>query len=91
MKHPSAFVPIVMSAAALAAVIAQLAVVGTASQPDEGTVAHIWQILMAGQIPVVAFHAFRHVPRAPRTALTVLAAQVCAALAAMAPVYWLGW
>jgi hypothetical protein len=30
---------------------------GTAPQPDEGTAAHIWQILMVAQIPLVMFFA----------------------------------
>src|SRR5476651_577962 len=90
-RQPSAVLPIAMSLAALAAVLYHLAMHGTARQPDEGAAAHIWQLLMAGQLPVVAFYAIKWLPRAPRTALQVLAAQVGAALAAMAPVYWLGW
>jgi hypothetical protein len=30
---------------------------GTAPQPDEGTAAPIWQILMVAQIPLVMFFA----------------------------------
>jgi hypothetical protein len=80
-----------MSLAALAAVAAHIARFGTAPQPDEGTAAHIWQLLMAGQLPVVAFHAIKWLPRAPGAALRTLAVHVAAALAAMAPVYLLGW
>ena len=90
-RQPSAVLPIAMSLAALAAVLYHLAMHGTARQADEGAAAHIWQLLMAGQLPVVAFYAIKWLPRAPGTALQVLAAQVGAALAAMAPVYWLGW
>jgi hypothetical protein len=64
---------------------------GIAPQTDEGAAAHIWQLLMAGQAPVVAFYAVKWLPRAPRAALQVLAVQIGAALAALAPVYWLGW
>lgn len=91
MKHPSAVIPIAMSATALATVIAQIVFVGTAPQPDEGTAAHLWQLLMAGQLPIVAFFAIKWLPRAPRTARTVLGAQFGAGLLALAPVYWLGW
>ena len=90
-RQPSAVVPIAMSVAALVAVLCHIALFGTAPEPDEGTAAHIWQILMAGQVPVVAFHAVKWLPRAPGTALRVLAAQLGAALGALAPVYWLGW
>lgn len=89
--RPSAFIPVAMSLAALVTVLFHIALFGTARQADEGTAAHIWQLLMAGQIPVVAFYAISWLPRAPGTALPVLAVQIGAALAALAPVYWLGW
>jgi hypothetical protein len=90
-RQPSAFIPIAMSIAALATVLYHVAMFGTAPEPDEGAAAHIWQLLMAGQLPFVAFHAIKWLPQAPRTALQVLALQVGAALSALAPVYWLGW
>jgi len=80
-----------MSIAALVTVLYHIAMSGIARETDEGAAAHIWQLLMAGQIPVVAFHAVKWLPRAPGTALQILAVQVIAALAALAPVYWLGW
>jgi hypothetical protein len=46
---------------------------------------------MAGQVPVVAFHAIKWLPRDPKTAAVVLAIQIGAALTALAPVYLLGW
>lgn len=92
LKQPSALIPIAMSLVALAMTLSYLTIVGVAAarQPDEGAVAHIWQLLMAGQVPVVAFFAAKWLPRAPRQALQVLTLQVGSALAAMAPVYWLG-
>lgn len=91
MKQPSALIPIAMSLAALVTVLYHIALYGIARQVDEGTAAHIWQLLMAGQVPVVAFYAIKWLPQAPGTALPVLAVQVGAALAALAPVYLLGW
>jgi hypothetical protein len=90
-RQPSAFIPIAMSIAALVTVLYHVAMFGIARETDEGATAHIWQLLMAGQVPVVAFYAVKWLPRAPRTGLQVLAVQVVAALAALAPVYWLGW
>ena len=90
-RPPSAVIPIAMSVAALVTVLAHIAMSGTAPEPDEGAAAHVWQILMAGQVPVVVFHAVKWLPRAPGSALRVLAAQVAAACGALAPVYWLGW
>ena len=89
--HPSAFLPIAMSLLAVAVVLAHIAIFGTARQPDEGTAAHLWQLLMAGQLPIILFFAIRWLPRAPRCALSVLAMQAAAAFSALAPVYLLHW
>ncbi len=91
MKRPSAFLPVVMSLAALAIVIIHIVRFGTAREADEGTSAHLWQILMAGQLPIMAFFAIKWLPRTPRVALVVLALQIAAALAAVAPVFYFGW
>ena len=91
LKQPSAFLPIAMSAAALVTVLSYIAMFGMARQTDEGAAAHIWQLLMIGQVPIMAFYAIKWLPRAPGQALRVVAAQVGAALAAIAPVYLLGW
>jgi hypothetical protein len=91
LKRPSALLPVVMSFAALATVMAYATMFGTARQADEGTAAHIWQLLMAGQLPVVAFFAIKWLPMEPRQAVLVLALQVGAALAALFPVWWFQW
>ena|SRR5437016_10434198 len=89
LKRPSAFLPLAMSFAALATLVVHVAIFGIAREVDEGAAAHIWQLLMAGQVPIVAFFAIRWLPKTPRQALPILALQVGAALAAMAPVYFL--
>ena len=91
LRKPSAFLPVAMSLAALALVVAHLARYGPAPQADEGTAAHLWQLLMAVQLPVVAFFAIKWLPRAPRQALPVLALHAGAGLAALAPVFVLRW
>ena len=68
-----------------------LVALSTFAQADEGMAAHLWQLLMAGQIPVIAFFAITTLPRAPGRALGVLALQAAAGLAAAAPVFILGW
>jgi hypothetical protein len=90
IKRPSAWIPVAMSLTALAIVIIHIVRFGTAPEADEGTSAHLWQILMAGQLPIIAFFAIKWLPRTPTTALIVLALQVVAALAAMAPVFYFG-
>ncbi|MBI1795888.1 MAG: hypothetical protein HYR74_02440 [Candidatus Eisenbacteria bacterium] len=91
LKHPSAFLPIAMSLAALAVVLGRLAMFGSAREADEGAAAHLWQLLMAGQVPVLAFFVVRRLPRAPRSGFAVVMMQVAAALAALAPVYLMRW
>lgn len=91
LKHPSAFLPMAMSLGALATVVVFAAGHGTAPQADEGAAAHIWQLLMAAQAPIVLFFAVKWVPQSPRQAVPILALQVGAALAAMAPVFLLNW
>jgi hypothetical protein len=91
LKHPSAFLPVAMSLVALATVLLFIALHGTAPQADEGAAAHIWQVLMAAQVPIVLFFAIKWVPQTPRQALLILALQLGAALAAMAPVFLFHW
>jgi hypothetical protein len=91
IKRPSAFVPVAMSLAALAIVLVHIIRSGVAREADEGTAAHLWQLMMAAQIPIIAFFAVRWLPQSPRSALPVLALQAVAALAALAPVYLLNW
>ena len=76
-----------MSLAALALVLGHVAMFGVVHEADEGAAAHIWQILMAGQVPFVTFFAIKWLPSAPRQALMILGLQVVAVLAACAPVF----
>ncbi len=78
-----------MSLAALGLVLGHVAMFGVVRAADEGTAAHLFQLLMAGQVPVVAYFALMWMPRFPGPALRVLALQGAAALAAIAAVYWL--
>lgn len=91
IKRPSAFLPVAMSTAALALLVGYIVLYGTARQEDEGTAAHLWQLLMAGQVPVIAYFAIRWLPVEPRKALPILALQIAAAFAAAFPVFYFGW
>ena len=90
LRRPSAFLPLAMSVAALVLVLCHVAAVGVAAarQPDEGAVAHIFQLLLVAQVPVVAFSVIKWPPRAPGISLPVLALQAVAIIAALAPVYF---
>lgn len=91
LKHPSAFLPVLLSLAALLIVLIFIAVHGAAPQADEGAAAHIWQLLMGVQAPIIAWFGIKWVPQSPKRALPILVLQVCAALMAMTPVFVLHW
>ena len=91
LKHPSAFLAVAMSLGALATVLVFVALHGTAPQADEGAAAHIWQLLMAAQVPIVFFFAVKWLPRSPRQAVPILGLQIGAALVAAMPVFLFHW
>jgi hypothetical protein len=88
IKQPSAFIPVAMSLAALALVLGHIVMFGIVREPDEGAAAHIFQLLMVAEVPIIAFFAIKWLPRFPRQALQVLALQAAAGLAALAPVFY---
>ncbi len=90
VRQPGAYLPIALSLAALAVVIGRIVLFGTAPDPDEGAAAHLWQLLMVVQLPIIATFALRWLPKAPAAARQALALQLLAALLALAPVLLLG-
>ena len=91
LRQPMGFLPVAMSVGALAMIAWFVAVHGVVHQPDEGAQAHLWQLLVAGEVPLMAAFAFRWLPTATRPALIVLALQVAAVvLLALAPLWALG-
>lgn len=88
LKQPGAWLPIAMSLVALALVLRHVAFVGVVREADEGTETHLFQLLMVGQVPLIAYVALKWLPLAPGRALRVLALQAGAAIAAWLPVYW---
>jgi hypothetical protein len=90
VRKPSAIVPVAMSLGALSVVLLAIANGSAKPQPDEGAAAHIWQILIAGQLPFVGWFALRWLTRDFKAALLVLALQLVAIVAALFPVWYLG-
>jgi hypothetical protein len=90
VRKPSAIVPIAMSICASATVLFSIAVVGAKREPDEGAAAHILQLLMAGQLPFVAWFALNWLKRDFRAGLTIVGLQLGAIAAALFPVWYLG-
>jgi hypothetical protein len=86
IKQASAILPLAMSLTALTMVLGHVALFGIVREADEGTPAHIFQLLMVAQVPIVGFFAIKWLPQAPARALQVLALQAGAALATIAAV-----
>src|SRR3989344_1759411 len=82
LKKPSAWLPIAMSAAALALLLGYIAIFGISQEPaeDEGTAAHLFQLLMGLQVFVIGYFTLRYLPQNPKPALQVLALQFLAGL-----------
>ena len=90
MKRPSAFLPVAMSSVALMTVLGHVAIFGVAREADEGAAAHVFQLLMITQLPIMTFFAIKWLRQNPRQTLLVLALQLAAAVAALTPVFALG-
>ena len=88
LRKPSAFLPITMSMLALGLVIAQISLYGIAPKHDEGAAAHIFQLLIAAQLPVILLFAMRSAPKEPKGSITVIGLQMFSALMALTPVWY---
>jgi hypothetical protein len=87
IRRASAWVPLVLSVLALGDLVLYLVFHGVVRGPhDEGAAARIWQLLMAGQVPIIGWFAVRWLPEGPRAGLVILGFQVAAALASALPV-----
>ena len=75
-----------MSGVALATVLIHVLTANNETATAEGTAAHVFQLLFAGQAPFVAFFAMKWLPRMPSEAMYVMATQAAAAMVALAPV-----
>ena len=89
LRRPSAAAPVAMSLAALALVLIHFARYGIVHEVDEGTSAHLFQILMVLQVPIIAWFAARWLPQKPGPAMRVLALQAAGIVAAFASVFFL--
>jgi hypothetical protein len=94
MRRPSAYLPVAMS---LTSLVMVLSVVGFGAwqaghvvrDPDEGTPAHLFQLLMTMQWPITLFFLVKWLGRNPGQTLRVFAVQAAAWLVGLAPVYFL--
>lgn len=89
-KQPSAWIPLALSLIMLGYILSLLMLHGVpAPQPevDEGVAAHLFQLWLVVEVPMILFFAFKWLPRAPKQALIILALQIIAVLVTCAPVF----
>ena len=89
IRQPTILLPLVMSLVALAMVLGHAAIFDIVVEADEGTAAHIFQLLIILQVPFIGFLAFRWLPIAPRQTFIFIVLQVSAVLTAIVAVFFL--
>jgi hypothetical protein len=92
MHKPTAYCPVGMSMLALFVVLIAVAVGATASvapdgRPDEGPAAHICQMLIVAQLPIMAAFSWRWARGSAKGAAQVLMLQIVSLVLALAPVF----
>lgn len=61
---------------------------GIQRETDEGVGAHLFQLLMPAQLPIIGYFALRYLPKVPKRALAILAIQLILAFAVVFPVFY---
>jgi hypothetical protein len=88
LASPGAWLPILMSGASLMLLVVHIARYGITHETDEGTSAHVFQLLMGGQALIIPVFALRWLPEKPGPAIGVIAMQCAAAVPPFALLYW---
>lgn len=92
LKQPSAWIPIAMSAVALAMILGYVTIFGITNGTgggDEGAPARIFQLIMVAQLPIAGYFAIKWLPKRPKQSLLVLALQAVAWVVPIATIMWL--
>lgn len=91
LRTPAAWLPIVLSLAALGLVVGFVAThaPGARRQADEGWEAHTYQLLMVAQLLIGLYFAVRWLPREPKNAVLVMILQAMTAFTALAVLFWM--
>jgi hypothetical protein len=89
IKNPSAFVPLIMSFLAITIVVIHINIYGVVRDTDEGTAAHLFQLIIAAQAPIIAYFAFKWIPQNPKNGFKILFLQIIGVTLALSPIYFL--
>jgi hypothetical protein len=90
LRWLGAALPVAMTSAIVAAAVVHVALGGALREPDEGVGAHLFQLLMPLELPIIGAFAATQIPRRPRWAGAIVAIQVGALLALVTVVFALG-
>jgi hypothetical protein len=90
-ERPSAWVPLLMSGVAFGLLVTYVLFLGVNRSPtgDEGAAARIFQLLLAGQIPVIIYFAFKNFRKNFNETALVLFLQVLAGVLAIVSIFLL--
>ena len=88
-KLPSAWLPMAMTTVVLLGGFLDGVLHDFVRQADEGIGAHLFQILIPLELPVIAYFAWKWLPRAPKQALPILMLQIIALFVPFAFVFFL--
>ena len=88
LRHsPLGLAPVLMSLFCIGMILLHVARFGTLKQADEGTEAHLFQLLMGLQVPLILFFAGKWWPTRRRETLVILALQTFLAMLAFLLLY----
>ena len=88
MRWLGAILPLAMTGTVVAAALVHAAQVGGfVREADEGTAAHLFQLLMPAQVPIIALFVATQLPRRPVWTMCIFGLQLAAALALFAAVF----
>lgn len=90
-KHTTAWLPLVMSLAALLLIVGYVAFVGVSAQPakDEGMVARIFQLFLIGQLPIIGYFAGKYFPKNRQGSFWIIVIQIFSGLVPFATIFFL--
>jgi len=88
MRWLGALLPLAMTGTVVAAaLIHAVQVGGFIREADEGTAAHLFQLLMPAQVPIIAIFMATQLPRRPGWTLCIFGLQLAAAVGLFAAVF----
>jgi hypothetical protein len=89
LRHWSAWIPLAIPVLMLLLALRHVLLFGVTREADEGTEAHLFQLLMPVALIGALWFAATWIPRAPRQAALIFALQAVAIASVFGFVYWM--